>query len=174
MEPDSSPVNLRPATLADAEMIIAMLNNAARWLDSKGVDQWPSPFPDEIVRASVERGDSYVALLEDQPVGSVAVYWDDPGFWGPRPPDAGYIHRLVVDRRMTGQGMGSAILEAAAWLVGAKGRAFLRLDTGARNWRLRRWYEELGFVHRGDIEVEDRGTGPGAGPWPGGLGWEES
>ena len=65
--------------------------------------------------------------------------------------DAGYVHRLAVPRRGTGQGQ--RLLGWAAQQVTDRGRSHLRLDCVATNGELRRYYERLGFAYCGDTEL---------------------
>jgi GNAT superfamily N-acetyltransferase len=147
------------ATPGQAGLVTALLTEASAWLAEQGVEQWPHPFPDRIVRAFVDRQDTYLAWLDGGAIGSLAVYWADPTFWGDQPPDAGYVHRLVITRAAGGRGHGARLLDWAADHVRSRGRQWLRLDCNAENAPLRTFYERLGFRHVDDVEV----TGPGAG-----------
>jgi GNAT superfamily N-acetyltransferase len=156
------------ATPDQAPLVGALLNESAAWLANRGIDQWPNPFPDDIVRASVARLDTYLAWQDGEPVGTLAVYWSDTTFWGlwrTRPADAGYVHRLAVAQRARGQGLGARLLDWAAGQVAAHGRDWLRLDCGRDNPGLRTFYERLGFQHVDDVEVAVPGAGAGADPW---------
>ena len=124
-----------------------------------------APVPGRIVRASIERQDTYLAWSDGSAIGSLAVYWADPTFWGHQPPDAGYVHRLVVTREAGGRGHGARLLDWAADRVRARGRHWLRLDCAAGNTTLRAFYERLGFRHVGDVEVTVPGAGTGPGSW---------
>ncbi|WP_329257375.1 GNAT family N-acetyltransferase [Actinoallomurus sp. NBC_01490] len=157
------------ATEAETPLVNALLSEAAGWLAARGVDQWPHPFPEDIVRASVLRRDTYLAWRDGDPVGTLAVYWADARFWGDRPPDAGYVHRLAVARAARGDGLGARLLDWAGELVAARGRRWLRLDCGAGNTALRAFYEHLGFQHVDDVEVTVPGAGTAPGPWTASL-----
>ncbi|WP_234425984.1 helix-turn-helix domain-containing protein [Streptomyces kebangsaanensis] len=64
--------------------------------------------------------------------------------WGPQPPVAGYVHRLMVDRSSAQPGTGRFLLRAAERRVAAAGRAFVRLDCLAGNTRLNAGYRVVG------------------------------
>jgi GNAT superfamily N-acetyltransferase len=141
------------ATPDQAGVVGGLLTGAARRLLDQGIRQWPHPFPDDVVRASIDRRETYLAWQDDQPVGTLAICWDDPVFWGSQPPDAGYVHRLTVADNARGHGLGSRLLDWAADHVAANGRRWLRLDCLTVNARLRAFYEGLAFRHVRDIEL---------------------
>lgn len=157
------------ATEEQIPLVSALLTEAADWLAGRGVDQWPYPFPERIVRTSVRRRDTYLAWRDGDPVGTLAIYWQDTRFWGDRPPDAGYVHRLAVARAARGTELGARLLDWAGELVAARRRRWLRLDCGADNTALRAFYQRLGFQHVGDVEVTVPGAGRGTGPWQASL-----
>jgi GNAT superfamily N-acetyltransferase len=149
-EPD-----VRCAGLADVDEIVAVLSEAARWLLSRGIRQWPDPFPRERVERLVRRGDFYLVWLGGEPATTLALHWRDPTFWGEQPDDAGYVHALAVRRAQAGRGLGARLLDWAEAEVVASGRDFLRLDCLAGNHALRRYYEGEGFEPRGEVAVDD-------------------
>lgn len=153
------------ATRAHLRVVTDLLTEAVDWLSERGVDQWPSPYPERIVQASIDRGDTYVASVAGDPVATLSIYWEDPVFWGARPPDAGYLHRLVVARRAAGQGVGARLIDWAGAHIATQGRRYLRLDCGAQNTSIRAYYERLSFQHTGDVEVTIEGAGSTEGPW---------
>jgi GNAT superfamily N-acetyltransferase len=81
---------------------------------------------------------------------------DDPAYWGARPPDAFYVHKLAVRRDRAGRGIGAAVVEWANAEAAEAGREFLRLDCLGDNPRIRDYYEDLGFQHRGDLVADGR------------------
>jgi GNAT superfamily N-acetyltransferase len=139
----------------DVDEIVDILSEAGRWLLARGIVQWPDPFPRDRVARLVERGEFRLARVDGETVATFALRWNDPTFWGERPPDAGYVHALVVRRAWAGRGVGAQILAWAEGEVADAGRRFLRLDCLAENGALRRYYERLGFEPRGEVEVDD-------------------
>jgi ribosomal protein S18 acetylase RimI-like enzyme len=151
----SAAIGIVPATADDVDEVLDVLAEAAAWLRERGIEQWPSRFPRAQIVESIGRGETYLVHEGDSTVATFALQWEDPLFWGDRPPDGGYVHRVAVVRAFAGRGLGARIVDWAAEQVAARGRRYLRLDCMAENGRLRRYYEELGFEHRGDVE---RGT----------------
>jgi hypothetical protein len=135
----------------ELDEVVAVLSEAAAWLRARGFEQWPAPFPAAWVVPSIERGETYLAREGDLVAGTITLRWDDPAFWGEQPPVAGYVHAIAV--RCEFAGAGPALLDWADEQVCAEGRELLRLDCRTENARLRRYYQEQGFVHRGDATV---------------------
>jgi GNAT superfamily N-acetyltransferase len=136
--------------------VAELLDEATAWVGERGFQQWPLPFPRDELAAAVERGEVYVAELNGEAVATVTLLWDDPTYWGERPPDAAYVHKLAVRRACAGQRIGHAIVEWADVTAAAQGRRFLRLDCLRDNPGIRAYYDHLGFEHRGDLVVNGR------------------
>jgi GNAT superfamily N-acetyltransferase len=143
-------VNVRLATPADVPLVAGMLDEATAYVRAKGSDQWPVPFPQDELRGSVSRGELYVVDVDGQPAATFTLLLDDPWFWGTRPPDAVYLHKLAVRRTFAGRRLGERIVE---WIVAdaaARGREFVRLDCQRDLPGIRMYYERLGFELRGE------------------------
>jgi ribosomal protein S18 acetylase RimI-like enzyme len=149
-------VNIRRCQAQDVAAVAALLDEATVWVGERGYEQWPLPFPRDELAAAIERGEVYVAELDGEPVATVTLLWDDPQYWGARPPDAAYVHKLAVSRACAGQRIGIAIVEWADLTAARAGREYLRLDCLGDNPGIRAYYERLGFEHRGDLVVNDR------------------
>jgi GNAT superfamily N-acetyltransferase len=149
-------VNVRAATPEDVETVGLLLDDASAWVGELGFRQWPLPFPRDEIAAAIDRGEVYVADLDGESVATVTLLESDP-FWGERPHDALYVHKLAVRRDRAGRGIGAALLDWAAGHAAQGGRSFLRLDCLNGDAGIRRYYESLGFEDRG--EFDDRGRG---------------
>ena len=149
-------MNVRRCQAEDVFVVAALLDEATAWVGERGYEQWPLPFPREQIAAAIERGEVYVAQLDGDVVATVTLLWDDPTYWGERPADAAYVHKLAVRRACAGQRIGTAIVEWADATAATSGRRFLRLDCLRDNPGIRSYYERLGFEHRGDLVVGGR------------------
>jgi len=149
-------VNIRRCQARDVANVAELLDEATRWAHQLGYEQWPLPFPHGEVRAAIERGEVYIAELGGDAVATMTLLWDDPMYWGERPSDAVYVHKLAVSRTYAGQGIGEALVEWADGHAAQVGRTFLRLDCLRDNPGIRAYYERLGFEHRGDLVVNNR------------------
>jgi ribosomal protein S18 acetylase RimI-like enzyme len=137
--------------------VATLLDEATVWVGERGYEQWPLPFPRDELAAAIERGEVYLAELDGDAVATVTLLWDDPKYWGARPPDAAYVHKLAVSRAAAGRRIGQTLVEWADNTAAAAGREFLRLDCLRDNPGIRAYYERLGFEHRGDLVVNGRG-----------------
>jgi protein-tyrosine phosphatase len=129
-----------------------MLSTAFHRAAARGYKQWWDPFPVEVVERSVLRGETYVAVEQGSVLGTIALSWEDPLFWGERPPDAGYVHRLCTSPDAA-PGFGVEMLTWADRTAANRRRDWLRLDTPASNVRLRAYYESLGFRLQDELDV---------------------
>ena len=147
-----SDITIELATPADADAVLDILQEAARWLLSRDIDQWrPDQFEREPLLAAISRGDVYLARKDGEAVGTLRLQWSDERVWGSDTGDAGYVHGLAICRGAAGIGLGHAMLRWAERKVAVAGRAYLRLDCMTANLALRAYYEHAGFTHCGDI-----------------------
>jgi len=145
-------VNVRRARPEDAQTARAILDDATAYLAKLGFAEWPVPFPEDELAMRIERGELYVAEVDGEIAATFTMLWDDPTFWGDRPPDAAYLHKFAVRRDFAGRGIGAALVEWAAGQAAAAGRGFLRLDCQRDDPGIRAYYERLGFEYRGDVD----------------------
>ena len=150
-------MNVRAATTEDAELVASLIDDATLWVQELGYPQWPFPFPRDEVAGAIERGEVYLAEVDRSLVATITILSDDPVYWGKRPPDALYVHKLAVRRDHAGRGIGAGLVEWAAAQARAAGRSFLRLDCLRDDPGIRAYYERLGFEHRNDFGDEVRG-----------------
>jgi ribosomal protein S18 acetylase RimI-like enzyme len=148
-------LRFRAAARSDLSEVIATLAEASRWEMEKGFPHpWPIPFPEDRLRPALERGEIYlVADDRGRTAGTVTLQWDDLPFWGPRPPDAGYVHRLAVRREFAGRGIGGQMLLWAEREIRARDRRFVRLDCLRDAVRLHEFYRSYGFRWIGEVTV---------------------
>lgn len=147
-------LEVREARTADLDVVLSILEEAGRWLVSRGIDQWrPGSFSRRRIAARIERGEMYLAELARRPVGTFALQWSDEETWGRASDDAGYVHGLAIRRDFAGKGLGREILRWAENMAAASGKKYLRLDCVAENTALNEYYERAGFGYRGRLPV---------------------
>lgn len=142
---------LAAACKADFPRVLAILEDAAEWMVSRGIDQWrPGGFDHCELLQSIERRELHLAHIDGRDVGTVILQWADPLFWPPEGHDqAGYVHKLAVRREAAGRGLGRHLIDWAAATSAERGKRFLRLDCQGTNPGLCTYYEKLGFARRG-------------------------
>ena len=163
---------VRQAHPADLDTVVSMLEEAARWMVSHGIEGWtPDGFSRERIAVLIEGGEMYLAVLDGGPAGTFALQWSDRETWGDVPDDAGYVHGLAIRREFASTGLGREVLGRAEQMVSLAKREYLRLDCVADNEALNEYYRRAGFAPRGSAVVrglavtlyEKRVGVPGAG-----------
>jgi ribosomal protein S18 acetylase RimI-like enzyme len=144
-----SDVRIIRAQHGDLDRVLEILEEASRWLSSKGLEtQWlPSPAFRQTIKNNIERGDVYVVKDLEGTVGTITLQWSDKKFWGDLPPDSGYVHKLAIKRSYGGKRLGLRMLQWAEAKARVEGKRYLRLDCLASNKTIREYYEKAGFVH---------------------------
>jgi protein-tyrosine phosphatase len=156
----SEPV-VRRARADDAGAIVAIRDDAARWLIGRGIAQWhPGEVSADDVVGWLSTGRVYVAHRSAELVGSVRVAWDDAEVWGPQPSDAGYVQALMTARAAAGQGLGRLLLAHAEGVIRRSGRPLARLSCLRGNVGLESFYAAAGYVEVGHRSFETPGWEP--------------
>src|SRR5664280_1117286 len=75
---DRRNLDIRRATHAELNVVVAILTEAAIWQAAEREAVWPIPFPSATVEASMVRQETHVLCREDKVIGTVALGWDDP------------------------------------------------------------------------------------------------
>ncbi|MFI6640148.1 GNAT family N-acetyltransferase [Streptomyces sp. NPDC050504] len=162
-------IQMRLAVPSDAPLLASLYDTAARWMAGRGIVQWKPGGKDAahflrwMAQGEVWLGEE-ARGRERRVIGAYELWWDDEPAWGPQPPVAGYVHRLMTDRAHAPAGAGRTLLAHAESRVAARGRRLARLDCLSSNPRLRAYYEALGYAVVGEEpHKEDPGGGAGYG-----------
>lgn len=140
----------------DADDLVALRDEVARWLLERDIHQWlPGEFPVARMQAWIGHGDVFVHRRDARIVAAVAVVDEDPEIWDDDRQDARYIHLLMVDRAYAGVGLGDAALAFAEDHVRDRGGRLSRLDAVASNAVLRDWYQSRGYEVVGSRAFEE-------------------
>jgi GNAT superfamily N-acetyltransferase len=148
---DPSPIEVRIATADDLAAVLGVLDEAASWLWSRSIRQWPQYFEPQWVLPRLDAGETWLAWSGGEAVGTYTLQWEDRAWSDHHDDDAGYVHRLAV--RRSSAGLGRLLLDDGATKVRDAGRHFLRLDCVTANDALRAYYTGLGFEPRGEVVV---------------------
>lgn len=148
---------LKQAQSVQLDILVDLLNEAAAWIKTKGIDQWPSPMPAhwrDGIQHRLQNGRFFLLYDSQQTaVATIAIdwrshYWPDDG-------QAGYVRRMAVCDALHGCGLGTAMLDWAKGFVEENGRVYLRLDCLASNSQLCHYYQAYGFQDCGLVEDRD-------------------
>jgi len=139
----------------DLQTVVVILDDAAKWLQGRGIDQWPFPFPRRHIQRRFQTAEVYLGMYEGQAIGTFSLHWSDQldQLWSDLPDEAGYLHGLAVRRAFAGHGIGTEMLRHAERIVAAARKPYLRLDCWSENYPLCQYYERCGFVDRGVIKL---------------------
>lgn len=160
---------IRPARGEDVDEVMRLRAGASRWLASIGSDQWARPWPTEQeMRAAISRsiaaGETWMAEQDGRIVGTLAVDEQGPpaGLWTPEEEaqPVRYVHRVIIDRSVAGQGIGAQLLDWAAGLARKQGAQWLRADVWTTNTALHDYYQQQGWTH---VRTVERGDYPSGG-----------
>jgi GNAT superfamily N-acetyltransferase len=136
----------------DHATIIGLIDAAAGWLRTKNTDQWKEPWPSEEdrnhrIRRDLIAGKTWIAWDDGTAAATITADLEDQ-IWpaeAQRDP-AVYVHRLIVNRRYAGQGLGAALLDWAGARARRKHRArWVRIDVWTTNKALHAYYLRQGF-----------------------------
>lgn len=149
------------ARIEDFEPIFGLLLANATWLHERGIEQWPVDWMEgqrEEIRIAVEIGRFFVALHEGHAVAVVELRDEPEALWSYDRVNSLYIHKLAVDRRFSGKGIGRQLLNRIQLLAQERGYTYMRLDCVANNSWLKNYYCASGFTpvgtaHNGLVEL---------------------
>ena len=141
-------IYITQAAPSDIPVIEAILLEAVNRLNAQGTPLWGA---DEVEWDSLSESyavsDFYVASLNGNPSGCMALVERDPYLW-PNVPEGEslFIHKLAVTNAARKTGVSNALMEFYKEQGRKRGVKSLRLDTHARRPRLRAFYERRGFT----------------------------
>ena len=154
-------MQLRPATLADVPVLVALLHRIVPVMLASGNRQWDETYPNaQVFEHDVARRQLWVADVEGQIAGFAAITAEkEPDYahvgWDFAEP-ALVIHRLAVDPVFRGQGIAAALMAQAETVARERGIETLRTDTSADNLAAQQLFPKLGYAFAGEISIKFR------------------
>lgn len=148
-------IQVRPACIADAASVAAILHEAHAWLQGRALAVWQdSELTGEAIERDIRAGHFHLALCNGEPAGTIIYQSEDREFWPEASPgEAAYLHRMAITRRHAGGEVSAALLRWAVARARAEGYRVVRLDCLADRPRLRAMYERFGFRYHSDRVV---------------------
>lgn len=152
-------VGVRRAVPADAAAVVALRDEAARWLLDRGIRQWlPGEVGPEDVIGWLSGGRLYVAEVDGRLAGAVRLAWSDPEVWPDDDEPAAYVQALVSARAPGARGVGRLLLGRVEAIAAETGRTRVRLSCLHGNQSLERFYRTAGYIIVGVQEFPDQPT----------------
>ncbi|MGN6142058.1 MAG: GNAT family N-acetyltransferase [Mesorhizobium sp.] len=135
----------------------SLLAQASAWQRTRGSEAWSHPFDDDWMLPRMERGELFLAYLDDEPVSAFRLLWEDRPFWGEREVgDSVYLHTFAVRRDRAGLGIGTAVIETVVGMGRERGRTKARLDCFLSSTGLIAYYGRNGFVSVGTASMRGK------------------
>jgi GNAT superfamily N-acetyltransferase len=159
-------LRLREGGQHDAEVLLAMFDDAVAWLTARGsAGQWGdrpwSEQPERIalVRELAAADGLWIAEADGTPAGALVVRDKAPEYVPPADAAELYVLLLITAREFAGQGVGTRLVAHARQLARQSGRTLLRADCWAGgDGDLVRYYRRAGFTPTGTFDIDG---------WPG-------
>jgi GNAT superfamily N-acetyltransferase len=155
-------MTIAPATRADLDEVLALLNDAAAWLTSKGLDQWWYGFGPNRIGPMVDRREVWIAREDGQAAGTLTLSVEaDPDFWTAQESTerAVYMSKLAIARDKAGAGLGALLLRWAVDRAARDGYAWVRLDAWRTNQELQDYYRRQGWEYLRTVSLPHRRSG---------------
>lgn len=143
----------------DQDRVLQLFKASAERIKKMNIDHWqywtnPPIEKIEWVEEGIQNKEFFfIETLDADVIGMVRIMDEDLLYWGKQEAPAKYIHSLVVTENYNGQGIGKQIIQNIAERAKAEHCRYLRLDADAKNPKLCRYYENLGFNKVGTKEL---------------------
>ena len=158
IETDIGQLTVIRACRDDFAALYTIMHDAAEWLHSQGIAQWgwiSTETGRAILQRRIEETECYLMYSRGEAVGTLSLQWDDIDTWGEKGTDnlAGYIHGFAIKGKVSGQGVGKAMLVWAGEMIAENGKSLIRLDCWGDNPKLCAYYAHLGFALQGEKQI---------------------
>ena len=142
----------------DIDGAIDIMREVALWCEATGKNMWRmEQLSKEVLLNGLTAENFYIGKIGSKNAAAMILQWYDPLFWPElHEGESGFVHKLCVRRKYSGQGLSQRMIARAIEECKARGIRYLRLDTGWHRPRLCELYESLGFVKVGMKTIGSR------------------
>jgi ribosomal protein S18 acetylase RimI-like enzyme len=138
----------------DLQAALALFENVRAWMIGRDTNTWrPVALWRDLIAQKIAHQALYLARLDGQVVGTLALGWAAEELWDDAPGQAGYLAHFATSRALSGGGIGAQMLRWAEAEARQAGKTFLRLDCWAENQVLCAYYERAGFERRSTVTL---------------------
>lgn len=166
------PFKMRSATPADAERVLAVLEDGKRSIARFGIPQWQHGYPNiDVVNRDIAEGACHVAVDETGTVlGALSLCLGvdqdyvgaDLAWLTENPTDApvpyATIHRCATAEAALKRGVMAFMFAEAEAAAREAGRLSMRIDTHPGNIAMRSFLDKTGFTELGPFEITAKGA----------------
>ena len=148
---------IRRSKPTDCEYIIEILYENSRWLDSRGIFQWPFEWmqaQESEITHEVSIGNYHVLEECDEIIGVVHLSSNCSVLWSDKT-EAVYLSKLAIKRKSTGKRKGEELMLYAEQYTKGMGIDRIRLDCISENQKLNSYYSKLGFEWIREMQTPD-------------------
>ncbi len=158
----------RPATQADLNDIMDIIDYARQRMLAEGKRQWDEHYPQrEHIEADIRGGYGHVLCQSGEVVAYGAIlFGKEPepayrhltgGTWLSEQPYV-VVHRLAVAGTARGRGFGLLLMSQVESLMRERGVRSFKVDTNFDNFAMQHILEKMHFRYCGDIHYGERGS----------------
>lgn len=150
-----SELTFNQASERELPQIYDVIKAAVCLMREKGIFQWDEQYPSiEILREDIKRNELYIGILESRIAAVFAMSRKNDeaynnGGWGYEGEKIAVIHRLCVDPKFQGCGIGRQVMQFIEKTALEKGIKAIRLDVFSENPYALRLYEKSGYRKTG-------------------------
>ncbi|HZE83743.1 MAG TPA: GNAT family N-acetyltransferase [Puia sp.] len=148
------------STAEDISSIFRLYDEGTAYQKSVAKKHWQG-FDRAVIETEIREGRQWKIMAGDEIACVFAIAFNDPLIWQEKDKDpAIYIHRIATNPLFRGRGYVKHIVAWAKEYARAKGKDFIRMDTGSGNEKLNNYYSSCGFTYLGITEIRDAGNLP--------------
>jgi GNAT superfamily N-acetyltransferase len=156
-------LTVRPATVAEHDVVMTLLKERIDWLRARGSDQWSTwETWGAKIPPALERGHVWLLLDGNDPIGTVTVeFQGDRDFWTEEEctEPAAYLSKLAVRLDYAGHELGALLTDWASDYAYRRGCRYVRLDAWKTNDQLHAYYASRGWKYVRTVENPGRNSG---------------
>jgi len=142
-------MKLRKSKARDLSNVIEILYENSKWMESKGIFQWPLDWlksQESGITEEVKSGNFYIHETTESVLGILHLTEEMNPLWKGRSSRAFYLSKIAVRLKNRKQNIGGRMIKAIESKAEKSGICALRLDCVSSNQKLKEYYQSKGFA----------------------------